>query len=115
MFNSLIPFLAKDDAAVRSKPSRCQAGYDSRASCSRYVKGIDLLSREGRRLNHGKEPVMPRPVRLPSISFGWYYVALQSIAGRSLVTTPADLVTALNQLRKTLRQRGARLHAGYIA
>jgi len=58
---------------------------------------------------------MPRPLRLPSISFGWYYVALQSIAGKSLVITPADLVTALSLLRKTLREHGARLHAGYIA
>jgi hypothetical protein len=59
--------------------------------------------------------VMPRPTRLPSIPFGWYYVALHSVTDRRIVTSHADLLAALKLLRVTLRKRGARLHAGYFA
>jgi hypothetical protein len=58
---------------------------------------------------------MPRPARLPSIPFGWYYVALHSVTGRKIVTSHADLVMVLKLLRVTLRERGGRLHAGYVA
>jgi hypothetical protein len=58
---------------------------------------------------------MPRLARLPSIPFGWYYVALQSVTNRRIVTSHAELRTVLKLLRVTLRERGARLHAGYIA
>lgn len=58
---------------------------------------------------------MPRLTRLPSVPFGWYYVMLQSVKGRALVTSKAELVTELNVLRATLRSRGARLHAAYLA
>jgi hypothetical protein len=62
-----------------------------------------------------EEPVMPRLARLPSIPFGWYYVSLRSVTNRTIVTSPAELKTVLKLLRQTLRERGARLHAGYIA
>jgi hypothetical protein len=62
-----------------------------------------------------EEPVMPRLARLPPIPFGWYYVALHSVTNRRIVTSHAELKTALKLLRVTLRERGARLHAGYIA
>jgi hypothetical protein len=58
---------------------------------------------------------MPRLTRLPSIPFGWYYVTLHSVTDRSIVTSQADLMTALRLLRATLRKRGVRLHAGYFA
>lgn len=58
---------------------------------------------------------MPRPVRLPTMPFGWYYAVLYSIASRRIVTSHADLMMVLKLLRETLRERGARLHAGYIA
>ena len=58
---------------------------------------------------------MPRLARLPSVPFGWYYVSLHGVADRRIVTCHADLVTILRLLRKTLRERGARLHAGYVA
>ncbi len=58
---------------------------------------------------------MPRPARLPSMPFGWYYVALCSVTNRRIVTSHADLMMVLKLLRKTLRERGARPHAGYIA
>jgi hypothetical protein len=62
-----------------------------------------------------EEPVMPRLARLPSVPFGWYYVALHSVTNRRIVTSSAELKSVLKLLRVTLRQRGARLHAGYIA
>jgi hypothetical protein len=62
-----------------------------------------------------EEPVMPRLPRLPSIPYGWYYVALHSVTNRRIVTSHAELKTVLQILRLTLRERGARLHAGYIA
>jgi hypothetical protein len=62
-----------------------------------------------------EEPVMPRLARLPSIPFGWYYVALHSVTNRRIVTSQAELKTVLKLLRATLRAKGARLHAGYIA
>jgi hypothetical protein len=62
-----------------------------------------------------EEPVMPRPARLPPIPFGWYYVALHSVTNRRIVTSRAELKSVLKLLRVTLRRRGARLHAGYIA
>jgi hypothetical protein len=58
---------------------------------------------------------MPRPKRLPSIPFGWYYVALRSVAHRRLVTSGEDLASLLALLRATLRRQGARLHAGYVS
>ena len=58
---------------------------------------------------------MSRLARLSHIPFGWHYVALQSVTGRRMVTTHAELDTALSLLRATLRDRGARLHAGYIS
>jgi hypothetical protein len=61
-----------------------------------------------------EEPEMPRLARLPSIPFGWYYVALHSVTNRRIVTSHAELKTVLKLLRATLRERGARLHAGYI-
>jgi hypothetical protein len=61
-----------------------------------------------------EEPAMPRPARLPSIPFGWYYVALHSVTNRRIVTSHGELKTVLKLLRLTLRERGARLHAGYI-
>jgi hypothetical protein len=62
-----------------------------------------------------EEPAMPRLARLPSIPFGWYYVALHSVTNRRIFTSHAELKIVLKLLRATLRQRGARLHAGYIA
>jgi hypothetical protein len=62
-----------------------------------------------------EEPVMPRLARLPPVSFGWYYVRLHSVANRKIVTNRADIKSVLKLLRATLRQRDARLHAGYIA
>ena len=58
---------------------------------------------------------MPRLARLPPVPFGWYYVALHSVADRRIVTCHTDLVMILKLLRRTLRERGARLHAGYVA
>jgi hypothetical protein len=58
---------------------------------------------------------MPRLARLPSFPFGWYYVALHSVTDRKILTSHADLLMMLKLLRLTLRERGARLHAGYIA
>ncbi len=58
---------------------------------------------------------MPRLARLPSIPFGWYYVALHGAADRTIVTSPAELATVLELLRAALRERGARLHAGCVA
>jgi hypothetical protein len=58
---------------------------------------------------------MPRPARLPSIPFGWYYVALHSVTNRKIVTSHAELKSVLKLLRVTLRRRDARLHAGYIS
>ena len=58
---------------------------------------------------------MPRLARLPSIPFGWYYVALHSVTNRRIVTSHTELKTVLKLLRSTLRKRGTRLHAGYIA
>jgi hypothetical protein len=62
-----------------------------------------------------EEPAMPRLARLPSIPFGWYYVALHSVTNRRIITSRAELKSVLKLLRVTLRQRDARLHAGYIA
>src|SRR5260370_2935468 len=62
-----------------------------------------------------EESVMPRLARLPSVPFGWYYVALQGVTDRRIVTSQAELETVLKLLRATLRERGARLHAGYVA
>ena len=58
---------------------------------------------------------MPRLARLPPIPFGWYYVTLRSVTNRRIVTNEAELKALLRQLRTTLREKGARLHAGYIA
>jgi len=58
---------------------------------------------------------MPRLARLQFIPFGWYYVALHSVAGRQLVTSHAELMTVLKLLRKRFRDTGAKLHAGYVA
>jgi hypothetical protein len=62
-----------------------------------------------------EEPVMPRLARLPPVRYGWYYVSLHSVANRKIVTSRAELKSVLQLLRITLRQREARLHAGYIA
>ena len=59
--------------------------------------------------------VMPRPERLPSIPFGWYYVALRSVAHRRLITSHEDLARLLKLLRATLHRQGVRLHAGYVS
>lgn len=58
---------------------------------------------------------MPRLTRLPPVPFGWYYVALRSVANRMLVSNQAELMTELHVLRGTMRARGARLHAAYLA
>ncbi|HMH27125.1 MAG TPA: hypothetical protein VK580_00980 [Steroidobacteraceae bacterium] len=58
---------------------------------------------------------MPRLARLPPIPFGWYYVTLRSVTNRRIFTSHAELKALLKQLRTTLREKGARLHAGYIA
>jgi hypothetical protein len=57
---------------------------------------------------------MPRLTRMPSIPFGWYYVALHSVTGRRMVTSRAELETVLKLLRVTLWRGGAHLHAGFI-
>lgn len=57
---------------------------------------------------------MPRLMRLPSIPFGWYYVALYAKSGRSFVTNAADLKLFLQLLPVTLRRKGAHLHAGCV-
>jgi hypothetical protein len=62
-----------------------------------------------------EEPVMPRLARLPPVQYGWYYVSLHSVANRNIVTSRAELKSLLKLLRVTLRQKDARLHAGYIA
>jgi hypothetical protein len=61
-----------------------------------------------------EEPVMPRLARLPAVPFGWYYVVLRSVPNRRMVTSRAELITALNLLQVALRESGARLHAGYV-
>jgi putative transposase len=58
---------------------------------------------------------MPRLARLPSIPFGYYYVALHSVTGRKMITNQSELTVALQLMRETLRKRGARLHGGYVA
>jgi hypothetical protein len=62
-----------------------------------------------------EEPEMPRLARLPPISFGWYYVTLRSVTNRRIVTSHAEIKAVRKQLRTTLREKGAQLHAGYIA
>jgi hypothetical protein len=62
-----------------------------------------------------EEPVMSRLARLPPVSFGWYYVTLRSVTSRRIVTNRDELDAARKQLRITLREKGAQLHAGYIA
>jgi hypothetical protein len=62
-----------------------------------------------------EEPVMPRLARLPPIPFGWNYVTLRSVTNRRIVTNQVELNAVLKQLRGTLREKGAQLHAGYIA
>jgi putative transposase len=57
---------------------------------------------------------MPRLPRLPSIPFGWYYVALHAENGRTLVRSGADLNVIGEVLRETVRQKGAHLHAGSV-
>ncbi len=57
---------------------------------------------------------MPRVRRLPSIPFGWYYLALDAERGRRLVRDAGDLRAFLDLLRTTLKQSGARLHAGCV-
>jgi hypothetical protein len=62
-----------------------------------------------------EEPVMPRLARLPPVPFGWYYVTLRSVTSRRIVTNQAELSAVRKQLRTTLREKSAQLHAGYIA
>jgi hypothetical protein len=57
---------------------------------------------------------MPRPQRLPSIPFGWYYIVLYAGRRRSLVTNNADLKMFLELLSVTLKRKGAHLHAGCV-
>jgi hypothetical protein len=58
---------------------------------------------------------MPRLARLRPISFGWYYVAMKGVIGRRIVTHQDDLIAVHKVLRRTLRERHVRLHAGYIS
>lgn len=58
---------------------------------------------------------MSRLARLKFVPFGWYYVVLHSVAQRKLVTSHTELMTVLKLVRGTLRNTGARLHAGYVA
>jgi hypothetical protein len=62
-----------------------------------------------------EELVMPRLARLPPIQFGWYYVTLRSVTNRRIVTSRAEINAVRKQLRTTLRDNSAQLHAGYIA
>jgi REP element-mobilizing transposase RayT len=57
---------------------------------------------------------MPRLGRLPSIPFGWYYVALHAERGRTLVRDRADLNVIGEMLRATLKRKGAHLHAASV-
>ena len=57
---------------------------------------------------------MPRLKRLPPISFGTYYIALQAERGRNLVTSGADVKMFLEVMRVTLHKKGAALHAGDV-
>jgi REP element-mobilizing transposase RayT len=57
---------------------------------------------------------MPRPVRLPPIPFGYYYIALRARNGRNLVTNAADLGIFLELLGVTIQKNGAHLHAGCV-
>lgn len=57
---------------------------------------------------------MPRLARLHPIPFGWYYVVVKSVMGRRIVTNQEDLVAIRKVLRRTLREKHARLHAGYV-
>jgi REP element-mobilizing transposase RayT len=54
---------------------------------------------------------MPRLRRLPSIPFGWYYIALQAERERTLVKSRADLRVFYHLLHATLKRKGAHLHA----
>jgi hypothetical protein len=58
---------------------------------------------------------MPRLARLRPIPFGWYYVAMRSAIGRHIVTNQDDLIAVHKVLRRTLREKHARLHAGYVS
>jgi REP element-mobilizing transposase RayT len=58
---------------------------------------------------------MPRLKRLPPISFGTYYIALQAERGRNLVTSGADVKMFLEVMRVTLHKKGAELHGAYVA
>ena len=58
---------------------------------------------------------MPRLTRLPSMAFGWYYVVLRAVPNTMIVAGEQDLAMLLKTLRVTLRERGARLHAAYVA
>jgi len=58
---------------------------------------------------------MPRLTRLSDIPFGWYYVSLGSVRGRRIATAQADFTAAGKVLKRTLREKGAQLHAAYIA
>ncbi len=58
---------------------------------------------------------MPRLAQLPSMAFDWYYGVLRAVASARIVTRREELATLLKILRAALRERGARLHAAYIA
>lgn len=58
---------------------------------------------------------MPRLARLRPILFGWYYVAMRSAIGRRVITNRDDLIVIHKELRRTLREKHARLHAGYVS
>jgi hypothetical protein len=57
---------------------------------------------------------MPRLHRLPSIPHGWYFVVLAARRARRLVEDDEDIARLLAVLRSTLREYGARLHAGRV-
>jgi hypothetical protein len=58
---------------------------------------------------------MPRLARLRPVPFGWYYVAMKGVTGRRIVTHQDDFVAVHKVLRRTLREKRVRLHAGYIS
>src|ERR1700733_4737617 len=57
---------------------------------------------------------MPRLARLGPVPFGWYYVAMRSAIGRRILENRDDLAAIHRVLRRTFREKHARLHAGYV-
>jgi REP element-mobilizing transposase RayT len=57
---------------------------------------------------------VPRPLRLPTLPFGWYYFVRRAANRRKIIADPSEIRTFQRLLTGTLAKSGAHLHFAHV-